>query len=390
MLKFKSWKAVPIALMAISLLSSCGTKKFQKLEQSTSGIAGQYIYIKPKLDMIVFVDNSDSMANALAQVKPQLVNFLNSLDSRWEYRFIAMPLQGTQNLSSKYVVATDCAGISASLCLSPSQSYIFNNAGGDIAWINNRNSGTGNTDLGFYNMKANINHLKAAGFVRNDAILATVVISNGEDVSGQFGSGGVTYATRPDGAITSVDYNSATTQNSYNYFLNYFSTIKNANPVLSKAQTRFYSVVAANRYNDCYGGGMAWQGRRYMDMAGTLGGVTFDLCQGQLPNILTDISGHLQTIVKSLVFNYVVFPEAPTVASIQFKKNGSLVSNSALNGWTYAGNLNNQATSSGSIDINTQVFTPMLSNVRSGYMLRLDGNAELKGTDTYELIYTKL
>lgn len=390
MLKLRKWKAVPIALMAISVLSACGKNKFQKLEQTSSGISGQYEYIKPKLDLIVFFDNSDSMANALNGIKPQLHNFLTSLDARWDYRFIVMPLQitapDTQFLNNKYVVATDCTGIAANRCLSPSQASVFNAAGGDVAWINNRNSGTGNTDLGFQGMQSKITHLKSANFVRNDAILSTIVISNGEDVSG-----GVAYTMRPDGAVTGIDYGHATTINSFNSYVPFFSTIKHANPVISKAVSRFYSVVATQRYNGCLGApGTFWQGRRYMDMAGLLGGVVFDVCQNQLYNVLGDISSHLQTIVKTLVFDHVVFPQQPDPATIVFKKNGAVVPNSAVNGWTYAGLLNNQPTSSGTINSDTMVFTPMPGNFRTGYMLRLHGTAELKGTDTYELIYTDL
>mgnify|MGYP003353314244 CR=1 FL=1 len=93
MMKRNAWKAIPaVALAALTLLSACGKKTFQKVDYTTSAIAGQYIYIKPKLDLIVFQDNSDSLTNAMTQIKPQLASFLSRLDTNWEYRVVVLPL----------------------------------------------------------------------------------------------------------------------------------------------------------------------------------------------------------------------------------------------------------------------------------------------------------
>ena len=57
-----TWKAIPVlVLAAMTLLSACGKNTFTKQVESTTALAGQYIYIKPKLDLVVFQDDSDSM-----------------------------------------------------------------------------------------------------------------------------------------------------------------------------------------------------------------------------------------------------------------------------------------------------------------------------------------
>ncbi len=368
MLKFRTWKAVPIALMAISLLSACGNKKFQKLEYTTSAIAGQYIYIKPKLDLVIFQDNSDSMANAMAQVKPQLSAFLSALDTNWEYRVVVLPLLSQQHINSKTVLATDCTGVPAGGCVGPSSVAYFNSLVGDSGWITSRDSSVGNQDPGFQNMQANINSLVGAGFLRNDAAHSFLVISNNDDHSG------VTYNYRPDGAITGINYSSATTINSFNQYKNYFQSV-----AASIHLDRFYSVVAAQSYTDCYGGGRTWAGIRYMNMAAALGGVSYDLCQGSLPNVLNDIRARLVTVVQMIEFNYVVLPYDVDPASISLKKNGAALAQSNVDGWEYVGYRSNQPTS----------FSPVLGNVKSGYMIRLYGSATFKGTDAIELSYTK-
>ncbi len=377
MMKQKSWKAVPVlALAALTLLSSCGKKTFQKLDYTTSAVAGQYVYIKPKLDLVVFQDNSDSIANAMAQLKPQLSSFLAAMDANWEYRVIVMPLLFQQTVSQKFMIATDCSGVvGVSRCLTPSEVGIFNSTLGDSAWINSRNSATGNTDLGFNYMNLNINNLTAAGVLRPDSLKAMVVISNNDDATN------VAYSVRPDGAVVSIDYTSPVTINSFNAYKNYFLNLKHApaDPVPGISLAKFYSVVAAQRYSDCYGGGMTWTGKRYMDLADALGGSSYDLCNGGLPNVLNDIRSSLATVVQTVVFNYVVLPEEPQPNTITLKKNGVTIPNSAANGWTYVGYLANQPTS----------YSPALGNYKSGYMIRLNGTAEFKGTDGITLDYQK-
>ena len=369
MLKFKTWKAVPIALMAISLLSSCGKKTFQKLEYSSTAIAGQYIYIKPKLDLVIFQDNSDSIANAMGQLKPQLASFLAALDTNWEYRVVVLPLLSQQSISSKVVIATDCTGVPTE-CYSPSRVGEFNGLYGDRGWITSRNSSVGNTDLGFQNMNYNINNMLGSGFHRSDASLVMMIISNNNDHTG------VDYTLRPDGATTNtVNDNGPNSIASFNAYKNYFLNLK-ANNQLNK----LYSVVATQAYSDCWGGGYTWAGTRYMMMSSALSTASYNLCDNGLSGVLGGIRGDLVTVVQTIEFNYVVLPEEPTPSSISISKNGTALPQSAVNGWEYVGYRSNQPTS----------FAPVSGNIKSGYMIKLNGSATFKGTDTIGLNYTKL
>jgi hypothetical protein len=365
-----------VALAALTLLSACGKKTFQKLDYSTTAVAGQYVYIKPKLDLVIFQDDSDSMYNAMGQLKPQLQSFLSSLDTNWEYRVVVLPLLWQQSVSSKYVIATDCSSVTGvGQCLSPSQVGFFNGVSGDSAWITNDNQQTGNTDLGFQNMKYNTGNLMASGFLRSDSVKAFMVVSNGEDVSGVNLGNSANYAYRGDGAQTGYNYGSAEFVSSFNNYFSYFNGLKT-----SSSLQKFYSVVAAANYSGCWNGGRTWQGKRYMDMASALGGASFDLCNGGLTSVLSDIHNSLQTVVQTVEFNYVVIStsDEPDPSTIVLKKNGVTVPQSGSDGWTYVG-MRTGATSD----------YPTVGNVRTGYMVRLEGSAKFKGSDSISIDFQK-
>lgn len=351
------WKNLAVVAV-VAVLASCGKAKYQKQEYQATATAGQYVYTKPKIDILIFQDNSASMISPIQTVKGQLINFLNNLNSNWDFHFTVLPLQSTVNLNSKYIVAQDCSSIFGGACLTPAQSSYFNSDSGNYGWINSWDYNTGNTDLGFQRMQQNISQssMTSTGFLRSDAALAVIVLTNGEDVSG------VSWVDRGDGYYI-IDYNSSTTQNSFTSYKNYFSGLKPAN-ILSK----FYAVAANG--GTCYGSS-SFDGKRYKDMANQVNGRAYDLCSGGLSNVLNDISSHLQVLVQAIKFNYVVINEEPIVGTIVVKKNGGVVPNSSVDGWQYIGYLNNQPTS----------YDPALGNYKTGYFIKLNGSYVYKGTD---------
>lgn len=354
-----------IGLSMLALLTGCGKASFKKQEFSAVSVAGQYT--KPKIDIVVFQDNSSSMATPIATLKGQLNSFLSNMDSRWDYHFVVLPLQAAAAVNSgKYVVAQNCADIVGSnkpICLSTSQISTFNNtpAGVDWGWIQSTNAAVGSTDMGFQTMWSDLSHssMTSTGFLRPDAALAMVVISNGEDVSG------VSYHD-PDGDGTSeLDYNSGTSQASMANYKAAFESLKGGSGL-----SKFYSVVATNNYGNCYGGA-AWRGYRYMDMSIRLGSQYYDICAGGLSGVLSDIGAQLNSMIEAFIFNYAVIDQDPVVSSISVKKNGVTIPQSATNGWTYEGYKTNAYTS----------YLPQLGNKKTGYFIKLNGTAEYKGTD---------
>lgn len=359
-----SLKVVPaLMLLSLSLLSACGNPKFQKQELSASAVAGQYT--KPKIDIIIFQDNSDSMTNSLQYIKPQLTSFLNSIDSRWDYHFTVMPLLYKMTMNQKFMAAQDCTGLSN--CITASQ---FNSAPGDTGWINS-NVRNGSNDFGFQYMQQNLSDagMTSSGFLRSDAALATIVVSDGNDISAAH------YTTNAGGQVI---LDGPATQAGLNSYVSYIAGLKPSN-----LMSKFYAVVPPGNANDltnCYGS-QVYAGSSYSyvsTMLGVQNSLTYNVCSGNaLTGVLANIGSQLQALVDAYKFDYVVLSEKPDVSTIKIKKNGSLISQSNTNGWTYVGYLANQPTS----------FYPAPSNVKSGYMIKLNGTAVYKGSDKIDVTY---
>jgi hypothetical protein len=363
----KKLMIAPVILAAtLAGFTGCGKARFQKQDFQATAVAGQYT--KPKIDILVFQDKSDSMRTPINNLRGQLNGFLNGIDSRWDFNFTVLPLQGTMNLNGKYIVSQNCGGISGGTCLSPSQTSVFNNAQGDAGWINSIDSSVGNTDLGFQSISNNLNQssISSSGFLRPDAALAMIVVSNGEDVTN------VSWRDRGDG-FQVIDYGSATTQGSFNQYRDQFANLKGS------SLSRFYAIVANGGYSNCWGGG-AWFGKRYWDMAGALGGRAYNLCDGSaFSSVLDDIRAQLNSMVEAYIFNFAVMNEEPIVSSIVVKKNGVTLPQSTTNGWQYIGYRVNQPTAR----------SPQTSNNRTGYFIKLNGTAEYRGSDVISIDYQR-
>ena len=374
-----------MACVAAALLATSCAKNatYQKQDYSAAAVAGQYVTTLPKMDILVFQDNSMSMTTPMGILQPELVSFVNSIAGNWDVHFTVVPLQATMSLYSKYIIASDCSTISGGTCLTPSQAATFNSTSNNEGWIQSINQAIGNTDLGFANIVAEMNNsasgIVSTGFLRNDAPLAIVVLSNGEDISG-----GVGYTQRADG-LTIIDYTSSTTINSFNNYKNaIYSTIqslKNSSSTFysNNVFMQFYSVVAANQNENCYGT-YSFIGQRYIWMSSALNSNYYDLCAGGgLQNVLNNISSQMKVNVQTVLFNYAVLADAPIVSSIVVTKNGQTIPQSSSNGWSYVGYETNAYTS----------YYPQNGNPQTGYFIKLNGSAVYSGSDVINVDYQK-
>jgi hypothetical protein len=358
------------AILGLSLsLIACGTKaKYQKSVYSASATAG--VYTKPKIDIVLFQDTSGSMIVPLASLQSQLNDFVSSLDSRWDFHFVVLPLQATKSFASKWLLSSDCSTITGSgTCLRPDQrSYFVNDTTYGWEAINSSSNGT---DLAFSNMQANLSQATATStnFIRSDAALAMIVVSNGEDTTGI--SYPADYYDRGDGLMV-PNYSSSGATTSFNNFKNFIQGIKPA------GMRSFYAVVADNNYTNC-NGGASWQGKRYMDMAQQVSGSSYNICNSGLSSALSGIKSQLESMIQAYIFAYTVLNAEPVESSIKVFKNGVEVPKSSINGWSYVGYQVNQPIA----------ISPALSNYRSGYMIKMNGTAQYSGTDLISIDYQK-
>jgi hypothetical protein len=356
---------VPVAVVTVALfLTACGNTKYAKQTHGGSASANNLtVTTKPKIDVVVFQDDSDSIIRngPLQVLKPQMAGFLSNMSDQWDYRFTVMPLlTSSLTIGSKYVVASDCSSVSGVMgCLAPSQYATFNNSSGDYGWINSANF-VGSNDRGFSTMVTHLTRMRNSGFLRADAALAIIVLSNSDDMEDVVpvdnGSGTM--------IIHEVYSYGAASEASLNSYAGFFTNLTGAKPL-----SRFYPVVV-NSSGSCLNGRF---GKRYVQMASKLNSRAYNICGGELNYSLNDIKQQLVAVTQSIRFNYVVISSdrQPVVSSIKVYKNGALIPQSNSNGWSYVGYASNQPTS----------YYPTSGNVRSGYMIKLNGTAEFQGSD---------
>jgi hypothetical protein len=398
-MKFRGlMKTLPVLLVCLGLLTACGKEKYVDQNFQSSATANQYVTSKPKVDIVVFQDDSDSvMYGPISALKPQMQNFLSQLSSDWDIHFVVLPLLSDQSsLSGKYVVASDCSSISgASGCYPLSQTSTYNSQPGDAAWLNNSNSGVGSLDQGLYYMQRNLSRssFTSSGFLRSDAALAVIVVSNGQDLSGinpnNKGSCYDGYGNYNPSAFPQIDYCNAngsgtyevntyanSLSSSYNSFANYFAQVRG-----SSLLAKFYSIVSPSTTSGCYGS-YAMAGTRYISMSQQFNSSTGNLCNSSgFSTVLNDIRSNLHAVTTAIKFNYAVVSTQyePLVSSITVQKNGVTIPQSDTNGWSYVGYLSNQPTS----------YYPTSGNVQSGYMIQLNGSAVYQGSDSLSINYTR-
>lgn len=382
-----------IAALAF-LFAACGKQTFDRQQFTASYTANQYVTVKPKVDIIIFQDDSASMFTPFNTFKAQLNTFLTSINANWDFHFAVLPLLRNDDLRNRWIVASNCLGIT--YCLTPSQISFFDNGSG---WYAPTNSSTA-ADQGFRYMQENLsntNSMISSGFLRSDAMLVVIPFTNGQDLTGMLDNNGNLLAAamkdRGDGTLV-PNFTSSYALNSLSAFYNFMASFKS-----NISQLNFFSVAGGNRLSNpdgqfsCYSGS-TYPGTRYHQISydldnaypGAINGGQYDICSGQLNSVLSTISGRMQDVILTIEFNYIVVAERPIPSSIKISKNGVAIPQSTTNGWSLynvSGGVHqytsNKATS----------FAPYEGNYQSGYFIQLNGTARFKGSDTISITYDK-
>ena len=372
------------ALIASSLaLTACGPQAFVPNTSLDAQKAAGQMNIPPKVDIVLGMSSNGTMRNIYPGIANEIPAFLKNLqNSGWDYRFVSLPLaekylsqNSNPSISGQVTVSNYDANYPASSWLAPYPgatidtapkiaSYLFANlfyvtqpAASDR--VDAHESGF-NNELKFLGSSTVRND-----FLRPDAMLAVMTISNGED--------------RSDwnwGAPDTTDIGSP--QHDANYYASEFKAIK--------SNIKYFSVVA--HYNTNCRGGTSWSGIRYESVANTLGGQAVDLCTVSLSDSLAAVKANLDTYHLSFVKDYLVIANAPNVNTIVVTKyaggnasQATTIPKDDVNGWSYDGPVPN----GGVYTIESPV--PM-DLVTSGYLIKLHGSAKLVGNDSSSVTFT--
>lgn len=332
------------AFLFASLASGCGHQSFEAVQAQQNSDAPGTMSIAPKVDILLAVDNSGSTCEIRKTLNAALANFLVGLQGQaWDFRVTAMPLIGSAPLgviaSSKEAGFTAPANFRLPETCTPSTSQEpgLSNIAGFLANSSVRNS-----------------------FLRSDATLAIIVISNGDDTS--------------EASSSSPPYLPPATVSS--------SIIGNIRGASKTGVADLFPVVSHGR--SCFNE-TAYPGTRYINAGSQLGNhAGVDLCSGSMSGVLSTLSNQLQAITINYVKRYVLIDSKPNLSTVKITKHaasGALItvpeSNNGSDGWKYLGTATVP-----------MISEPTQMDFRTGYAIQLIGDAyKLTGTEFVTVEY---
>lgn len=447
---------IPVMVLG-GLTSACNKQRYgvdpvQRFQQ-----AGKYV-VPPKVDLVLAQDDSPSMHEAFDQIQSEMPGLAATLDSKkdWDYRFATIPLTTyrkiEQIIPSKFDVNWYSLGFwsapfpgadpdnsslgvfSEYFRVPPTQetenmlglgmynSYQYT----DFMTSADLNNGLGPKEPGFQNIFNTLKLEKPSGggiaqqgggapvpkFIRNDALLAMIVLSNGEDTSGVYMCPSVAHGGQivpcGDGywnnGGTWTQYKKCGTSGALapplcdnrDYTLDYYEDqLKTLRP--NASLVKFYAGVAYTATNNCKGG-TSRRGDRYIKMSQRLGGTSINICTNSITSFVGLIEQSLANLKKNYRTRYLMLDFEPDLNQTAVYKYPE--SNPSLEiqipRFTGEGNPTNYAANAAQYPNGywvyegyKTVFTidlPVNMNQVTGHAIRLYGPAVLWGDDTASVI----
>jgi hypothetical protein len=382
-------KSILSLLSGVLLASACGPQTFVPgVVRSRQSAAGS-ITIPAKVDVVFGLSQNMTMLNIFPGLQSEISNFMGKLqNSGWNYRYVGIPLGYSQVNNSTVFPLNNKISISRYDTNTPQPNWLPPYPGANyndplLGIASNLVSAnftypapsvsSGHMAYGLeYGLRNQSEFVSRADvqsqFLRPDALLAVITLSNGEDRS---------YGTPPPAGTTGAwTYNTAQVNNA----LTAISSAKS-----SPALVKYYSMVA-HLTTSCLGGGN-WSGIRYESFADHFGGGKVDICTTPLSAAFSAVAQNIQGTPLPFRRNFLTIASEPKVGSIRVIRyaNGDInspveVPEDATNGWTLAGYLTNQAT----------IDDPIPMDIRTGYMIELHGSARLIGSDSADVIFQNI
>lgn len=396
--KFKQQALVHAVLLIamVAMISGCGRQAFNvgTIKDAQKG-PGTY-EIPAKVDIVFAEDDTGSMYEAFEQISDQIPGLLDSLEAHgWDYHFATTPLTTqrplAQMLTSKFTGNWGMNGLTSflppypgatpsspgltvnpSFFRTPSQYTDFI----DVSGISNQ---LNQYEPGFATIRSFIEGgtMVPSGFLRPDALLVTIVVSNGND------SSGVAFCTRSDGWVGPCEEAGfpqlGTKESSFQGYKAFFTGL----PAQGKTRGfKMFAAVANAKLNQCLGGS-SFIGERYRRMAMETGGGSYDLCSSPIASTIEGMANFLHNERKNYRQAFLALQSQPKLGTIRVIKHpdGDLnqsieLPEDPINGWTYAG-----------VQTVYLIDDPIPLNQFTGHVIELHGSARLLGSDQADVLY---
>lgn len=268
------------------------------LPTQQDAFSGQIFY-NNKVDILFVVDNSKSMLQyqqRLAAQVPSMIATLNSL--KMDYR-VAVTTTTMASDTINYPMSRQLIGAPAYLTMNNinllTDRIIVGESGSDLE-----------RGLDAMRYVTSTNYLNSIGsdFIRNDALLSVIFISDEYDQSSEFGN-----------------------PNS-NDFINYLNSRKPAFSSGAMAWLGNYIGILTNQSCDILGGNVSI-GSQFIKLVTASNGVKSSICNPDLSLAVSNIKARIIDQITAYRF-----PDTPNKATINVTVGGRGISEDPVNGWT--------------------------------------------------------
>lgn len=420
-------------------LSACGPQAYVPGTVTSDQEAAGTMNIPPKVDIVLGISQDGTMGNIYSGstgIQTGIQNLVSTLESKgWDYRFVAISLSEhsdgqTFNINNKVAVSKYDGNYAAlglwqtpypnalasAVSILPSLfTQYFTFPGLDTAHNDGREGGLRNQAkfVNRFDVQQN--------FIRPDALLAMITLSNSDDrsrevITGQ-GSVQTCYNNNPavNGMLYGYNAEPSTTAEPYGFWKagnNGSSCLTDAGTETYKAQpakidyfktqlaaakggtlnlVKYYSVVAKSNY--CRAG-QGRVGSTYSAVTTSVGGADIDLCQYNPSEALNQVANHLTQ--QHIIFrkSYLKLNSQPSPNTITVKRLAStgeqVINQDPTNGWSYVSYTSD--TTLYSIDgykfMNANTWYPYQAGQVTGrYFIKLNGDAALVGGESARIEY---
>lgn len=288
-----------IGLLIAGALLAVGCNKQSYSIPSKSEEFGQTVTYNNKVDVLMMIDNSSSMdlyQNKLANEVPAMINVLNNLGM--DYRIVVVTSDMRTNGNGGLFIGSPKVLVKGNPNLvSQLTQRIKNGAGGS------------DLERGIESIRQVLSPSylggEGAGFLRDDALLAIIALSN-ED-----------------------DYSSGSTQS----FADFLETVKP--PFKGFTRAWVVNFIGVPSMDSTCSSGLDYKepGLRWMDLAQKSQGRIESICNSSLAFAVDNVRKRIIELITDFKLG-----RKPDVATIKVYINGSLVPQSAVNGWEYIEN----------------------------------------------------
>lgn len=287
------------SFVALLSFSSCSNRATSfALPSQQDSFSGQVFY-NNKVDILFVVDNSKSMLQYQQRLSSQMQNMISQLNAlKMDYR-VAVTTSTMSTDTNNYPVTRSLVGSPVYLTSSNihllTDRIIVGESGSDLE-----------RSLDAMRFVTSSSYLNSIGsdFIRSDALLSVIFISDERDQSSEFGN-----------------------PNS-NDFINYLNTRKPDFATGGKAWLVNYIGILTNQSCDILGGSVS-VGIQFINLVTASNGVKSSICNVDLTGAVSNIKARIIDQITSYYFN-----SAPNKSTISVTVGSRKIQEDPSNGWT--------------------------------------------------------